>query len=249
MDSATGALDRTSSGSVINPYDRYALEAALQAAAALSDTHRAVEVIAVSMGPPSAEQVLREALAMGAERAILLSDPAFSGSDVSATSLALAGVFEAETLPDLIFCGQQTTDGDTAQLPFALAARLKIPVMGWVKKIEYFRPDEFSVLQEFSGGTVRAVGAYPALFAIGREGLQPRAPNLSRRLAAQKMPVEVWKLKELSNSDPLKYGFSGSPTKVRKVYTPDFTAKNPPLFLKTAEAAALITEALEKVTL
>jgi electron transfer flavoprotein beta subunit len=160
MDSSTGALDRSSAGVVINPYDRYAIEAALRAAAALPDV---TEIVAVSMGPPSAEKVLREALAMGASRAVLLCDTAFSGSDVSATSRALAEVFENLSVPEIIFCGQQTTDGDTAQLPFALAARLGIPALGWVKKMEYFRSDEFFVLQELSGGTVKAKGGYPAV--------------------------------------------------------------------------------------
>jgi electron transfer flavoprotein beta subunit len=92
----------------------------------------AVRVIAVSMGPPSAEKTLREVLSMGAGEAILLNDPAFSGSDVSAISRTLAGAFENLSLPELIFCGQQTTDGDTAQLTFALAARLNIPALGWM---------------------------------------------------------------------------------------------------------------------
>lgn len=246
MDDVTGVLDRSSSIPAMNPYDRYALEAALLAAAALSkDRNARVPVIAVSMGPLSAEKVLREALAMGVDEAVLLSDPAFSGSDVSATSRALAGVFKTLSVPDIIFCGQQTTDGDTAQLPFALAARLNIPAVGWVKKIERFHSEGFSVLQELSEGTVKVTGTWPVLFAVSREGLYPRMPSLTRRLAAQKMPVAFWKLEDLPDRDAGKYGLSGSPTKVQKIYTPEFPAKNTPLKLEPAPAAALIRDALE----
>jgi electron transfer flavoprotein beta subunit len=247
MNSVSGALDRSSAGTAINPYDRYAIEAALRASEALSGcSGEAVRVIAVSMGPPSAEKTLREALAMGVDEAILLCDPALSGSDVSASSRALAGVFEKLSLPQLIFCGQQSTDGDTAQLPFALAARLNIPALGWVKGIEYFRPEGFSVLQEFSGETLRARGAWPALFAVGPEGLRPRASSLSRRLAAQKANLSVWRLEELPDTEPAHYGFSGSPTKVQKIYSPNLPSKNTPLRLEPARAAALIWEALKE---
>jgi electron transfer flavoprotein beta subunit len=247
MDSVSGALDRSSSGSVINPYDRYAIEAALQAAESLEEeAGGSVEVLAVSMGPPSAEKILREALALGVHRAILLSDSALSGSDVSATSRALAGVFEKMAPVDIIFCGQQTSDGDTAQLPIALAARLGIPALGWVKKIEYIRRGEFSALQELSEGTVKVFGPWPALFAVGQEGLRPRAPSLSRRLAAQSMPLAKWGLAGLPDPDPKKYGFAGSPTRVQKIYSPEFPVKALPIRLEPARAAALIREALKE---
>ena len=249
MDSVTGVLDRSSSVSVMNPYDLYALEAALRSAAVLSQAlGAAVPVIAVSMGPESAEKVLREALAMGADEAILLSDTAFSGSDVSATSRALAGAFEKCAVPEIIFCGQQTTDGDTAQLPFALAARLNIPALGWVKQIEQIHPQGFTVLQELSEGTVQVSGTWPALFAIGREGLHPRAPSLGRRLAAQKVTVTVWRTGDLPDTGPGTYGLSGSPTRVQKIYSPEYPVKAAPLTLEPSPAAALIREALEAAT-
>ncbi|MDR2479229.1 MAG: electron transfer flavoprotein subunit beta/FixA family protein, partial [Treponema sp.] len=208
----------------------------------------AVPVIALSMGPESAEKVLRESLAMGADEAILLSDTAFSGSDVFATSRALAGAFEKLAVPEIIFCGQQTTDGDTAQLPFALAARLNIPALGWVKKIEYVHPEGFAVLQELSEGTIRVSGTWPALFAVGREGLYPRAPSLRRRLAAQKAAVTIWRLGDMPDTDPGKYGLSGSPTKVQKIYSPEYPVKTAPLRLEPVQAAALIRESLEAAT-
>jgi electron transfer flavoprotein beta subunit len=244
MDSETGVLVRSSAGGIINPYDLFALEAALQAAAALQTGAEAGELFVITMGPPQAEQALREALAMGAGSAILLSDPAFSGADVAATSRTLAEGLRKHGAPDLLFCGQQTTDGDTAQLPFALAARLGVPALGWIKGIEYFRREGYSVLQELSGGTVRVRGNYPALFAVGREAVHPRAPSLPRRLAARKLPLTVWGLADLPDRDPGNYGLAGSPTRVRKLYPPVQNVKTPPLRVEAAEAVSLIRQAL-----
>ncbi|MDR1219769.1 MAG: electron transfer flavoprotein subunit beta/FixA family protein [Treponema sp.] len=253
MDGETGVLVRDSAGGILNPYDLFALEAALRVASALQATAApqsvttgtaATEIFAITMGPPSAEQALREALAMGVDSAILLSDSAFSGADVAATSRTLAEALKKYGVPDMIFCGQQTTDGDTAQLPFALAARLDVPVVGWVKEIECFGEDGYSVLQELSTGTVRVRGAYPALFAISREAARPRAPSLPRRLAAKKLPVTVWGLACLPNPDPLRYGLAGSPTRVKKLYIPVQNAKTPPRRVEAAEAASLIRNAL-----
>jgi electron transfer flavoprotein beta subunit len=253
MDGETGALIRSSAGGILNPYDLFALEAALQARDALRreagpEAARG-ELAALTMGPPPAEQALREALALGADAAILLSDPAFSGADVAATSRTLAAGLRRYGVPDLIFCGQQSTDGDTAQLPFALAARLGIPAVGWVKEIEYFREGGYSVLQELSVGTVRVRGVYPALFAISREAVQPRPPSLSRRLGAKKMPLTLWKLADLPGGAPQNYGLSGSPTRVRQLYTPAYTAKTPPRRVEAAEAASLIAAALAEARL
>jgi electron transfer flavoprotein beta subunit len=247
MDGETGLLIRSSAEGVINPYDVFALEAAMQAAFAQGTpggAGTAAEVLAVTMGPPSAERTLREALARGASAALLLTDSAFSGADVAATSRTLAEALRKYGVPDLIFCGQQSTDGDTAQLPFALAARLGIPAIGWVKKIEYFGEEDYSVLQELSPGTVRVRGRYPALFAIGREAVQVRAPNLPRRLAAQKIPITTWGLADLPDPDPRRCGLAGSPTRVRKLYTPVPEIKTPSLRVDAAGAASLIRKAL-----
>jgi electron transfer flavoprotein beta subunit len=243
MDDKTGVLIRSSAEGILNPDDLFAVEAALQAAAGSAGGATA-EVFAVTMGPPSAERALREVLAMGATGALLLSDTAFSGADVTATSRTLAEALRKYGVPDMIFCGQRTVDGDTAQLPFALAARLGLPAVGWVKGIEYFRADGYSVLQELSAGTARVQGEYPALFAVGREAVQPRAPSLSRRLAAQRLPITIWGLADLPSSDPRNYGLAGSPTRVRKLYAPARNVKTPPLYMEAAEAAALIRKAL-----
>jgi electron transfer flavoprotein beta subunit len=244
MDGETGALIRSSAGGIINPYDLFALEAALRARSGLGQAAGAGEIFAITMGPPQAEQALREALAMGADAAVLLSDPAFSGADVAATSRTLAEGLRRYGVPDLIFCGQQSADGDTAQLPFALAARLGIPAVGWVKEIECFKKEGYSVLQELSPGTVRVRGAYPALFAVSREAVQPRAPSLPRRLAAQKMPITVWGLADLPDPESRNYGLAGSPTRVRKLYTSVPEIKTPPLRVEAAEAVSLIRKAL-----
>jgi electron transfer flavoprotein beta subunit len=244
MDGETGLLIRGSAQGVLNPYDYFALEAALQAAASLAGPEGPGEVTALTMGPPQAEGALREALALGAGKALLLCDSGFAGADAAITARTLAQGWEKLGVPELIFCGQQTTDGDTAQVPFALAARLGIPAVGWVKAIEYFRAEGFSVLQELSGGTVRVRGGYPALFAIGREAVQPRAASLPRRLEARRAPVTRWTLADLPDPAPHRYGLAASPTRVKRIYAPLGEAKTPPLRVDPGEAAALILGAL-----
>jgi electron transfer flavoprotein beta subunit len=241
MDVETGVLIRNSAEGMLNPYDRFAVEAALQAAAGIGAVE---EIFALSMGPPAAERALREALAMGAGTALLLSDPAFSGADVTATSRTLAQALQKYGVPDLLFCGQQSTDGDTAQVPFALAAQLGMPVIGWIQKIEYFKKNGYAVLQELSSGTVRVRGGYPAVFALSRDAVQPRAPSLRGRLAAQKLPLTVWGLSDLPDTNPQHYGLAGSPTRVRKLSPLLPTIKNPPLRVQAAEAVLLIKKAL-----
>ena len=241
MDYKTGVLIRESG--MLNPYDLFALEAALQAMAGSAAFE---ELFAITMGPPCAQAVLREALAMGATDALLLSDPAFCAADVSATSRTLAQALRKYGVPDLIFCGQKSTDGDTSQVPFALAARLNMPAVGWVKRIEYFKEEGYSVLQELSCGTVRVKGGYPALLAVGMEAAVPRVPSLYRRLASQRRHINVWGLDCLTDCNPGNYGLAGSPTRVRKLYTPVQSVKTPSIRVEAACAASLIQKALKE---
>lgn len=240
MNSEKGTLIRIATDSMINPYDLHAIEAALRTV----ETQEG-KVSVMTMGPPSAERVLCEALAMGAEEGFLLSDNSFAGADVYATSYTLAQGIQKAGRFDLIFCGQQTTDGDTAQVPFALAAHLGIPVIGWVKKIEQVREDEIVVLQEVTGGTLRITAHFPTVLAVGRAAaLQPRLSNLSKRLKALEKPLTVWSAADFPTADYNYFGAQGSPTRVQKIYSPTVTTKVPLIQAKPDEAAALILTAL-----
>lgn len=206
MDRTLGVLDRSQAGGQLNPRDLYALEAGLRLAKASGGT-----VTALTMGPDSAQDSLRTALSMGVDQAVLLCDRAFAGADVYATATALAQGIKALGDFDVVVCGQQTTDGDTAQLPFSLAVRLNIPALGWVKGLD---EKKLTVDQELSLGTQRVELRAPCLLAVG-EGIGcPRIPSLRDQLSAKRKPIEKLTLSDLEDQDPVRYGLIGSPTRV-----------------------------------
>lgn len=235
MDRRSGTLLRGETGGTINPWDLYAIEAALEAAKTTGS-----EVTALSMGPASAEAVLREALALGAARGVLLCDGAFSGADVYATAYTLAQGMKALSGFDLVFCGQQSADGDTAQLPFSLAVQIDAHAAGWVKKVERVDDAAVTVLQELSTGTQRLTLPYPAVVAIGPEAAALRVPSLKSRLAAKKADIRMLSLNDLSDRNPDSYGLAASPTRVIEIWENNIQAKARILRLTPKEAAALI---------
>ena len=212
IDSKNGALLRGESAGIMNPWDLYAIEAALQAA-----TISGCMVTALSMGPASAAAVLRDALSYGVTRGVLLSDSAFAGADVYATSYTLAQGMKALGGFDLVFCGQPSSDGDTAQLPFSLAVQLGAHVAGWVKKVERINDKTITVLQELSAGTQRLTLPYPAVIAVGQGATSVRMPSLKNRLAAMRTDLLTLTINDLSDRNPDSYGFAASPTRVISV--------------------------------
>ena len=242
MDETQGVLLRSLAGGIINPWDLYAIEAALQIAEQTSG-----QVTAISMGPASAEETIRVALAMGVNKGILLCDNAFAGADVYATAFTLSQGLSAIGDFDLIVCGQQTTDGDTAQLPFSLATQMALPAIGWVKKIETITGSEIVAHQELSGGTQRATCPYPCLLAVGKGDLQPRIPSLKNRLEAKKVPVKTLGLKDMPQKDEALYGLCASPTRVVKSYENIILSKNEPLRLSPKQSAACLLKEWEDV--
>jgi len=239
MDPEKGVLIRLAADSMLNPYDPYAIEAALQIAEALGGS-----VTVVTMGPPSAEKTLREAMAMGVSGGIHLCGPAFAGADVYATAYTLAqGIRKAGGF-DLICCGQQTTDGDTAQLPFSLGVQLGIPVIGWVTRLVEQDARQITVEQEVTGGTQTVSVPFPAILAIGRDAVQPRLPSLRSRLQAQKKELTRWDIGDMPEQNPERYGLKGSPTRVRKLYAPEMVRKAVPITEPPEAAARRILEAV-----
>jgi len=241
MDRERGVLLRTEAAHTINPWDTCAIEAALQAA-----ENTGSEVTALSMGPVSAAEALREAIAMGAQRGVLLCDKVFAGADVLITAYTLAQGIRVLGGFDLIFCGQQTTDGDTAQLPFSLAVQLDAHIAGWVKKIESIGADGITVLQELSDGTQRLTLPFPAVVAVGHEADTPRLPTLKNRLKAKSIEVQHLTLSDMPDTDATHYGLAASPTHVVKVYENVVQAKAEVLQLSPQEAAALLCAELKE---
>ena len=236
-----GILARDRGGSERNPGDSYALEAALQIA---EKTHGQVTVL--TMGPSSGEAILRTALAMGAKAGILLSDPAFAGADVYATAYTLSQGIRRLSGWDVILCGQQTTDGGTAQLPFSLADRLGIPALGWVKKLE-ISGDRLILSQELSEGTQQVEVGCPCLIAVGKEIGIPRSPSLRSQLKARNQKIRVLTLGDLEDQNPDHYGLSGSHTRVIQVLQVKKERKNPPLCLSGQEGAEKILKLCREV--
>lgn len=235
MDKANGVLDRSKAGGRMNPWDSYALEAGLRIAEQTGGS-----VTAFSMGPRTAEQSLREALSMGADDAVLLCDKAFAGADVFATAYAISQGIKAAGSFDIVICGQQTTDGDTAQLPFSLAVRLNVPAVGWVKKIEEVDENSITVLQELSCGTQRIKAKSPFLMAVGDGIGRVRIPTLREQLKAKRKEVKILTLADLEDTSSDSYGLKASPTRVVKVHEAEHEQKCEPIELDAQRTAQLI---------
>ncbi len=178
VDPETGVLKRDGVLSKINPYDLYALEAALTLRERLGGS-----ITVLSMGPNQAEDALREALWMGADRGVLLSDRRFAGADVLATSYTLSQGIRALGGFDLILMGRQTTDGDTAQVGPAVAQWLGIPHAALVSRIDEADASHLTVSQELARSVETVRMSYPCLITVEKDSFEPRLPSYRRRLA------------------------------------------------------------------
>jgi len=204
--------------SIINPFDENALEEALRI-----KEKKDGQVTVLSMGPPQAEEALRKALAMGVDRAILISDPVFAGSDTLATSYILSQAIRKLGEFDLIILGKQAIDGDTAQVGPGLAEWLGIPQITYVRKLE-IEDSRIKAERTLENYFEVVEAKLPALITVTKEINEPRYPSLKGLLRAKKAEVPVWTNKDLNL--PLdKVGLDGSPTRVIKVFTPEHHSK------------------------
>jgi electron transfer flavoprotein alpha/beta subunit len=209
----TNTLIREGVPGIINPYDMHALEAGLQ----LRETAGG-KVTALTMGPPQAESSLREAVSMGADDAVLLTDRAFAGSDTWATAYVLSKAVR-KIGADIILCGKQAIDGDTAQVGPEMAELLDIPHISYVRKIEEARIGGIRVQRLMDDGYDIVESTLPALLTVVRELNQPRLPSLKGKMAAKKKEIMRWGFPEIE-AEPEKIGVQGSPTLVKKIFTP-----------------------------
>jgi len=211
---ATNTLIRDGVASIINPFDMYAIEEGLRLKAKTGGT-----VTVVTMGPPQADAALREAISMGADEAILVSDRAFAGSDTWATSYTLAMAIRKIGNFDVILCGKQASDGDTAQVGPGVAVHLDLPQITYVRKIESI--DEKTIIAErlLENGYEVIQSPLPCVLTVVKEINEPRLPSLRGKIAAKKAVIAVWKAADLS-CDPKCLGLDGSPTKVVRIFTP-----------------------------
>ncbi len=215
IDPVTGAMKRASDNTRTNPYDLYALESALQIKEKIGGT-----VSCITMGPPHAEGMMKDAYAMGADEAVILSDRKFAGADVLATSFTLAQGIETIGGFDLILCGRQTTDGDTAQVGPSLAEHLGIPHAAWVNEIIEVTNTHVTVRQNFGNVTQVSRIALPCLITVDQDLCVPRLPSYRLKKATAERPVRLISYEELALKDLTRYGLVGSPTAVEQMFTP-----------------------------
>jgi electron transfer flavoprotein beta subunit len=209
----TNTLIREGIPSIINPFDENAIEAALQ----LKEKH-AARVIVLSMGPPQVDQALRQSIAMGADEVVLVSDRAFAGADTWATSYTLSQAIKQIGNFDLIICGKQAIDGDTAQVGPGIAEWLDIPHITFAKEINY-ENEKLYVKRVIEDGYELIASDLPVLVTVNKEINEPRYPSLKGKMRAKKAEIEIFNA-NLINADEYKIGLNGSPTQVTKIFTP-----------------------------
>jgi electron transfer flavoprotein beta subunit len=214
INTETGTLIREGVPSIINPFDMHAIEAGLQIKEKVGG-----KVSVLTMGPPQAETALREALAMGADEAVLLSDRAFAGSDTWATSFTLSKAI-SKMSADVIICGKQAIDGDTAQVGPETAEFMNIPHISYVRKIEEVSGNSIKVQRMMDEGYDVVESSFPVLVTVVRELNEPRLPSLKGKMAAKKAEIKKWSSSDIM-ADESDLGLKGSPTQVKNIFTPE----------------------------
>lgn len=239
----TNTLVREGVPSVVNPLDLYAVEEAL-----LLKEQVGGEIIAISMGPPQAEEALREVISMGVDSAILISDRKFAGADTWATSLTLATAIKKIGGFDLILTGKQAADGDTAQVGPGIAEFLDLPQATFVRKVDALdlQSGKITVESMWEEGSEKLELPLPCVVTTVKEINEPRLPSLRGKMAAKKAEIPVWKFEDLGLQEN-EIGLAGSPTQVVKVFPPPPRTKGELYADKEApDAARIVADKLKE---
>ncbi len=215
IDPATNTLVRDGVESVINPFDAYAIEEAVRLKEKLGG-----KVTAVTMGPPQAEKALRDAIALGCDEGVLVSDRKFAGSDTWATSYTLSAAIEKIGDYGVIVCGKQASDGDTAQVGPGISAHLDIPQVTYVRKIRGINEKTAVVERMTEEGFDVVETPLPCLFTVVKEINTPRMPSIKGMMRAKSAKISKWTAADI-DAEPAALGLDGSPTRVVKIFTPE----------------------------
>jgi electron transfer flavoprotein beta subunit len=219
VDETTGTVIREGVEAIVNPLDLYAIETAIQ----LREEHGG-ELTAISMGPPKAESALKEAISMGIDSGILISDKAFAGSDTWSTSYILSEAIKKTGDFDLIICGERATDGDTGQVGPGIASFLDLPVISYCSRIIGFEKNICQLHRMVETGYEVLQTELPAVLTVVKEIAIPRLPTLRGKQKAKKTDLTIWSIDDLDvNKDSI--GLNGSPTRVVKIFRPKITRK------------------------
>jgi electron transfer flavoprotein beta subunit len=217
IDAETNTLVRQGIKNIMNPLDTYALEEGVR----IKERYGG-KVTVISMGPPQAEEMLREAISLGADEAILLSDSAFAGADTWATAYTLATAINKLGQYDIIICGRQTFDGDTGQVGPELAEMLGVPLVAYVNRIEEMSDGQMRVQRMIDEGHEVIQAPLPVVITATKDINVPRLPSLRGIAKSESAVIPVWNSQELG-ADPARVGLSGSFTRVIKVFFPERT--------------------------
>jgi len=241
IDPQTNTVVREGMENIINPLDMYALEEGIH----IKEQHEG-KVTAISMGPPQAEEALREATALGVDEVILLSDPAFDGSDTWATSYILAKAINKLGEFDIVICGRQTMDADTGQVAPQLAESLGLPFVSYVSKIEEIKEGYMRVQRMVEEGHQIVEMPLPGVISVVKEINVPRLPSLRGLMKSKTVEIPVWTAQELG-VDMNKVGLSGSPTQVIKLFHPQRTGHGEMLQGSPERQVDQLVEKLQKI--
>jgi electron transfer flavoprotein beta subunit len=243
IDPVTNTLIRDGVESVINPFDTYAIEEAVRLKERFGG-----KVTVVTMGPPQAENALKEAISLGCDEAILVSDRKFAGSDTWATSYTISAAIKKVGLYDVIICGKQASDGDTAQVGPGISTHLDIPQVTYVKKIEDISGSKAKVERMTEEGYDIIETPLPCLFTVVKEINTPRIPSLKGMMKAKSAKIIKWTAEDI-NADPKSIGLDGSPTRVVKIFTPTARKGGEILNGETGDIAKELVELLKDIVI
>ena len=241
MEPLTNTVLREKVESILNPFDAFAVEEAVRLKARCDGS----SVMAISMGVPSAAQMLRGVIAVGVDQAMLLTDRAFAGADTWATANALASAIGILPQPDLILCGRMATDGDTAQVGPMLAEVLDIPHVTDVAEIVEAGEHSVVVRKLTDDGYQVLQVPLPALLSVTKEINVPRLPSIAGVLRGAEAEVQICSAAQLG-ADAARVGLAGSVTKVVRTMRPDHRVKSEVLEGSVPEQTRALLERLRE---
>ena len=241
IDPVTGVLIRDGNNTKMNPYDLYALEVALRIKEQTGAT-----VKTITMGPPPAKAVLEESVWMGCDDGVLITDRKFGGADVVATSYTISQGIRSMGEFDLIICGKQTTDGDTAQVGAEMAEALGIPHVCYVDKIVEVKEKSIVVRANMDKTLETMEIDYPCLITVDKGSVTPRLPSYKRSVAFKEHDYRFITFNDVPDQDETHYGLKGSPTQVERMFNPDRNTNKVVLKGTTDELASKVKDILKE---
>ena len=232
IDPVTKTLIRAGVPSIVNPFDAYALEVAVRLKEKCGG-----KVTVVCMGPAQAKEALTECLSVGADEAYLITDRAFGGSDTLATSYIISKAIDKIGEFDLIFCGKQAIDGDTGQVGPEIAEHRDIAQVTYAFEVDY-DGEKLICKRENDEGYEVVESPLPAVITVIKTKDEPRRPTIKSKLAAKKVPITEITLADIVDIDKTQIGLNGSPTKVKKTFTPELKGAGMIIEAETGKEAA-----------